>query len=129
MIPASLLTGIRKILHEFCRGDAEGLEAILDGAIADSDCQMGFPRHTMAKKIDSINLLTWMVVCDRGMRRQLPENTGHKTISPFLAARPLASLARDEIHPVLRNGHFQRPNRGTRRRQKNGREDCSTITR
>ena len=66
MIPASLLTGIRKILHEFCRGDAEGLEAILDGAIADSDCQMGFPRHTMAKKIDSINLLTWMVVCDRG---------------------------------------------------------------
>src|SRR5437660_6874841 len=81
MIPASLLTGIRKILHEFCRGDAEGLEAILDGAIADSDCQMGFPRHTMAKKIDSINLLTWMVVCDRGMRRQLPENTRHKTIS------------------------------------------------
>jgi hypothetical protein len=33
--------GIGKVFHEFCGSRAQGLEAILDGAIADGDCQMG----------------------------------------------------------------------------------------
>src|SRR5260370_9665921 len=36
------------ILREFCGSRAEGLKAILDGAIADSDCQMGFSSTRLA---------------------------------------------------------------------------------
>src|SRR4029077_17616455 len=44
----SLLAGIGKLFHEFCGVDAQGLEAILDGAIADGDSQGSLPATGLA---------------------------------------------------------------------------------
>ena len=43
ILQLSSFAGIGKILDEFRGGDAEGLEAILDGTIANGDGQVRFP--------------------------------------------------------------------------------------
>ena len=47
-LQASLLTSIGKVFHEFRGRRAKGLEAVLDGAIADGYGQMGFPAAGLA---------------------------------------------------------------------------------
>jgi len=41
---------MEKLFYEFCGIRAQGLEAILDGTIADGYCQMGFPAAGLAVK-------------------------------------------------------------------------------
>jgi hypothetical protein len=50
LLEMSLLAGVREILNEFRRGGEERLEAILNRAISDGYCQMGFATAGLAVK-------------------------------------------------------------------------------